>query len=833
MESAAGGVLLGRGLRLLEAGYQIIPIPHGRKGPVIDHWQRIDATADDVRVWAADGYANGNVGVLTKHTPAIDLDITDDAVAREMEAWCLEHLGDAPVRIGRAPKRLLVFRTDTPFRKLQATYVDPNGEKHKVEVLGEGQQFVAYGTHPDTRKPYEWVSLDELVEIDADALPLLTPEKAQAVLDQFAIVAKRHGWSLRGRSTSQTMDDDDSALVAFKAPLDISDEAVEEALAHVDQAEEYDRWVQVGMALHHQYDGGEKGLELWQQWSSQAANYDADAVESKWESFSAMPKDRAPVTAATLIKIAKENVQKEAVDAFNAALAAVRVCNDEHELFGKTIKQVIKAAESPYQVELAAKKIQDRVFELTGTKMPIGTVRKAIAAVSRGPKEERGKHRLPAWCEGWVYVDSQDKFFHVESKKLLTERGFNATYDREVLSVEERLEGHALPEHRASHMALNVYNIPVVERLVYLPGFDSVLDVEGSPCANSYNPNSAPVIELPESDEQRAALAVVERHFELLFPAQRERDLLLDWLAYNVQFPGEKITWGVLIYGVEGAGKSFIHSLMTGVLGVANTKSVSIKAIRSEFTDWAEGAKLSFIEEVRQRSKDPFEIIESLKPYVTNEQVEIHPKGRRAYETINVTNYCAFTNYPDALPVGRKDRRYLVLSTSFLTAEEIEEFVRKNPDYFKALFDAAREHRGVLRGWLMGRRLSDEFDPKGRAPATRSKSEMIEVNLSDEAQAILDLLEDSTFPDMTETLLSTHRLCEQAPITHPVTMPQSRTLNTILGHLGFVYLGRFRTLTGERSRFYTKRPRLFPKDPKERGEVIRLALETGEDVEFL
>ncbi len=55
--------------------------------------------------------------------------------------------------------------------------VMPDGTVAQIEVLGEGQQFVAYGVHPDTGQPYAWqgagpdaVPLDELPVVAPDAL---------------------------------------------------------------------------------------------------------------------------------------------------------------------------------------------------------------------------------------------------------------------------------------------------------------------------------------------------------------------------------------------------------------------------------------------------------------------------------------------------------------------------------------------------------------------------------------------------------------------------------------------------------------------------------------
>ena len=61
---------------------------------------------------------------------------------------------DPPHRVGRAPKMLLLFRSDDPARGKRVTRVfDLNGQKAQVEFLGAGQQVVVTGIHPDTKKP--------------------------------------------------------------------------------------------------------------------------------------------------------------------------------------------------------------------------------------------------------------------------------------------------------------------------------------------------------------------------------------------------------------------------------------------------------------------------------------------------------------------------------------------------------------------------------------------------------------------------------------------------------------------------------------------------------
>lgn len=58
---------------------------------------------------------------------------------------------------------------------------------------------------------------------------------------------------------------------------------VRDALQHVDGVDEYDRWIEVGMALHAGL--GDAGRELWDTWSQKSAKYDETTQDAKWRSF--------------------------------------------------------------------------------------------------------------------------------------------------------------------------------------------------------------------------------------------------------------------------------------------------------------------------------------------------------------------------------------------------------------------------------------------------------------------------------------------------------------------------------------------------------------------
>lgn len=131
-------------------------------------------TEVEVATWAA--WPDCGIGIVGGAVAAVDIDIATDAeLALQIEALARARLGDTPaLRIGRAPKRMLVYRTAAPFRGIK---------RHPLEVLCLGQQFLAYADHPDTGAPYVWPD-EGLADLDISDLPEITAEAAAAFLDE-------------------------------------------------------------------------------------------------------------------------------------------------------------------------------------------------------------------------------------------------------------------------------------------------------------------------------------------------------------------------------------------------------------------------------------------------------------------------------------------------------------------------------------------------------------------------------------------------------------------------------------------------------------------------
>ena len=198
--------------QLLASGYS--PVPVNGKAIHLSDWQNIRATPAIIETWATTRADHLNTGVLCRDTPFVDIDVTVEEVAEEIEALFEDAIENSAVRIGQPPKRAIPFRTDEPFKKMAVQFKAPAGTLHKVEILGDGQQIVVAGIHPDTGQPYRWHGGEPGPKLRREDLPLLTAESAAVFLAAAAEVMRSHGWTeVEGKKSNGT-DKNTSAGIA-------------------------------------------------------------------------------------------------------------------------------------------------------------------------------------------------------------------------------------------------------------------------------------------------------------------------------------------------------------------------------------------------------------------------------------------------------------------------------------------------------------------------------------------------------------------------------------------------------------------------------------------
>lgn len=301
------------GHKMVESGYEIVPIKKGKKAPVLQGWQDIRATHEDVNRWSSNGHKDGGIGVLCRKTVAVDIDCHDKKLNYDLIHWIKENIGEAPIRVGKKPKCILPFRIESGFSKIRSSeFEDEEGSKHAVEILADGQQFVAYGIHPQTGQPYQWVGGLGIADIPWAKLPLITKQQAQAFVDYFERRANERGWEMVRKGVEAVQHDPDD-LSHLRPKLDATSQEMAELLEKLDPDAHHDDWIKVGMALHHQFDGSDEGLHLWDEWSARGDKYRDGECDKRWKTFDSSGK--TPVTAAYIkrqeVEIVSEEIKEE------------------------------------------------------------------------------------------------------------------------------------------------------------------------------------------------------------------------------------------------------------------------------------------------------------------------------------------------------------------------------------------------------------------------------------------------------------------------------------------------------------------------------------------
>ena len=416
-----------QGRALLTNGYLIIPIKPGEKRPAMAQWETARLGAGDLARYKACG-----VGVLTGQgaapLAAIDIDTTNEALALAFTAWCEQHLGVTVACVGKASKILLVYRADEEdwSKATGAWFTDLDDSTHRLEVLGRGQQFVAYSTHPETGRPYEWVDLlGGLEAVPASELPIITEAQVHEALAAFEDLALQHGLERQGRVNAREVAERHAENVdPFDAqPVGVPLEELVALMRHLPN-EDYDTWLKVGMALHHEYGGNADALDAWDQWSMGAGNYQSRKdIEARWESFGR--RTGQPLTARWILKLGHQG-EREAIRSEKRALiasvsGAIASCADSSSLLLEVARQAGEAAGTDLaaRTELLAL-LRAKFKELSGVTLTVADARKAMLGDkkhrtirARRERTEFGnaERMLDHYGDGLMYVPELDHWY--------------------------------------------------------------------------------------------------------------------------------------------------------------------------------------------------------------------------------------------------------------------------------------------------------------------------------------------------------------------------------------------------------------------------------------
>lgn len=341
---------------LIRNGYDIIPVEPGQKGPFIKGWPSIRYDETMAQSFIDEGNGYQGVGIISGSVVGLDIDVTHQSVVDEITA----ELGDIKtLRIGRPPKALYVLLAEHDLSKRRSkVYVDLDGNTQAIELLGRGQQFVAYGIHSSTKKPYNW-PYEDLTEVHRDDLPRFTETLWDQACEALDRAAAHLGWELKSSKSASEGPNAAKAprkrkervltLERAKPRLNLGMAEIKSTLEELlEDVDDYKTWIDVGMALHHEFDGGDDGFALWDEWSSEGLTYKVGECKQKWAGFG--PSDKHPITFASLLQRAnKKAVLHAANDNYRLTLEpwcvpSARDIPTRDWLLGKTIERGVVSA---------------------------------------------------------------------------------------------------------------------------------------------------------------------------------------------------------------------------------------------------------------------------------------------------------------------------------------------------------------------------------------------------------------------------------------------------------------------------------------------------------
>lgn len=795
------------GAAVIDHGYDICFIRPGTKRPFGEGWEEKKHGPKTLAAALEKGKGNFGVGIKTRHNPLVDIDCYDEDIVAKMVAFCTELCGETLERVGFAPKTGLLYRSKKPFAKIQSkVFIDDQGRPVKLEVLGAGQQFVALAIHPDTNEPYRWKDKQHPGNTRRASLREVVSDDALEMVDEFERLCRKKGWPEKtGRNNMQGGGLDlDDPFINVKSKVELGTEELRAKLQAAPGAEDYDIWRDVGMALYHQYDGADEGLILWHEWSAQANNYDSDALDAKWPTFDIQGKKREPMTARYIIKLAKEEEERIAFDELEEVKGDIDLAADLPSI-RKICERIKRIAFEEMIRESLIPVLRKQIKAVSNTEMSVSTIRRLIRF------ENPDNRVLPKWLEGYVYCAADEGFYSQKSRMMLSHKAFDAMFGRYAMTRKDRLEGRAAPEHAASHLALHRHEIPTVHTRMYLPGQGDIFEVNGLPYVNAYTEIGIPDTPDELTKKERGAILTVLNHLEHLFDNERDRKLLLSWIAFIVQNPGKRINWAPIIQGVEGDGKTFFHLLIGAVLGGENVKTVPGEALAEKNTAFAEGCQFCLIEEVRLHGQDRYSIVNKVKPYITNVMVPIRRMRTDWYDVLNTVSYILTTNHKDGVP-SKKSDRYFPLFSRWQTEFSLAKFNRNNPRYYDELHEALA-YPGALRKWLLEYKLHPEFNHQKRATRSSSRDEMEYLNMSEEEEAFETALDESKDRDFCRMLLDSAKVAE-AMADLGASAPYGRQLKMMLSEAGFSFIGRAK-IKKTTCRLWSQEPERFINSDRE------------------
>lgn len=740
------------------------------------------------------------------HADGFDLVIIDlDGVEARDFAESPETIADALGNLNFAAWTTAKHSPETPRVKIMVDckQSEPNMHRrtaiHVTNMLGLGDSFSGRSesltlTQPQYRplqfqgEGYSAVIGSRLDGTQLD--PVNVPDEDLAPVAGYAYTS-----SQEDVSSGDMMSAPDSRITV---------EDVREPLMALNPDCDYKKWYEIAAALRHNFTDEEQAREafaLYDEWSSGGSKYrGTEDTLIKWRSFRPYPNKRAPITVRTLFHHAM-------VSGWNHSKITSNLCDkfmvwcytaNAVDLMGEGVKTI---AGMPVRSDIGDEMMADHIVKAmkrNGATITKQAVLKDVRLSRRVERVDKATTSKPAWMMPFCFIGPQDKFRNILTGVEYSVEAFNHSFSRHMIPAEEpTADGKAtiLP----ANYALNVGEIKIVDGAIYDPrkksGSEPYFNIEGQWYVNTFRESSVPVA-TPQGATRAGNL--VRKLLQANLGNPRYERIVLDWLAYCIQNPGEKIRWSILLQGGQGCGKGTLIDTVASAIGRANIKVISGDILNSPFNDWREGAHFVYCDELFSAGANRHELNNKMKDAITNTWVPVNRKFKDVMNIPNVSNYFLTTNKHDALVLEDSDRRYMVLKSRMQTKRQIEDFTAEG--VMERIHELIHENTGAFRYFFLHHEISDEFDPSSHAPDTEFRHELVEQGKNAMQVMIEDMIENEEHPLIGEDVIHYAYLERATSLLAKGSARQSHYLHT----LGFRAWGGGRTyyVLGERTKVF-------------------------------
>lgn len=542
----------------------------------------------------------------------------------------------------------------------------------EIELFGTGKQVaIPPSIHPDTGKPYRWITELDFEMIEMGFGPIVDVDTITEIVND--------------EPESQQGGDADSER---NKPLGISIDEARQILADLpdDQyLEDRDGWLNVGMALHHEFGGSDDGYRLWCDFSKRSEKFDKKDQRAVWRSFK--PKAKM-LRMATLMSAAKE-----------ARLMAAFDDEDDDEF--DDLVPGAKPSQAPKGV------VEDDLLGDSEEEVELDLLGEPVSKRQQKLNKAEVEHELGAIPAKVRKLNRKHAIARVKGKTVILD--FHADGD---VSYGSPSDLHAYYEN--NRVATDKATEPVTkwwmrhkDRRDYPNGivFAPNRDVKGA--YNHWQGFSV------EPDSKGSCRRFLKHLFENVCRGNEENyRYLLGWLAHLIQRPEEKPGVAVVLRGKKGTGKDTVGDYVGGLFPHHHVKIANQEQLTGKFNQHQEKCLLLHVEEGfwagSKNSEGP------LKHLITSEHVLIEPKGINPFKVTSVLRLFITSNEKWVVPASADERRYFVLDVG---SDKMQDTV-----YFEKLRDEMLNGgRAALLDYLMNYDISD-FNVR-KVPATQALTE--------------------------------------------------------------------------------------------------------------